>query len=316
MAVIDWLRATRSMRMGQLVVVAIVAAGVLAAGLVGLVSRSEARLGPEAVVRQYVASVYAHDYGRAYEFISEADQAVKSRPEYLRENSPFTGFTLQAARQLASYIEFQEAQTEQQGDRATVTMKFVVPDGNAEVVKEILFPNPAPRVSEGDELSESERSALLEKLDRLHKNGQIPTFEGEQTFELKQEQGRWRIVENWAEAVRVHFSAEVKDGLPWEFEPVQEVVLAKPGETLQTAYRAKNMTEQFVTAKARHIDSPEEYVDFLEIIQCFCFIQQTLKPGEEAEMPLVFRVEWDVPNEVKDFYVHYEYYPIESFPEE
>jgi cytochrome c oxidase assembly protein subunit 11 len=97
---------------------------------------------------------------------------------------------------------------------------------------------------------------------------------------------------------------------------LREVVLAKPGETLQTVYRAKNLSDQPVVAKARHVDRPEEYLAFLSIVQCFCFIQQTLQPGEEAELPLVFRVEWDVPLEVRDFYVHYEFYPIESFPEE
>jgi len=301
------------LRLGYVLIVALLVGGGLTLGLVFLVNRSGALSTPEAVVQQYMARVYAQDdYQRAYELISTADQAYKSREEYLRENSSFSGFTLEAARQLASYIEYRETRTEKQGDnRATVTVKFVVPDGNAEVVRDILFA--APR--EGNELPQTERNTLLEKLDRLHASGQIPPFEGEQTFELVKEQDGWRILENWAEAVRVHFSGEVKDGLPWEFEPVQDVVLAKPGETLQTAYRIKNLSGQPVTAKARHTDKPEEYVDFLEIIQCFCFIQQTLQPGEKLELPLVFRVEWDVPPEVKDFYVHYEFYPIESFPE-
>lgn len=303
-------------RTGQVFVLAILAIGGLAVGLIFLVSQSRAVASPQTAVQQYMTNVYARDYERVYEFHSTGDRAVKSREEYLRENSPFTGFTLEVARQLASYIEFQDIQTEQQGDRAMVTVKFTVPDGNAAELQAILFPNAGSAISEDDELSETERRALLDELDRLHESGQIPSFEGEQTFELVQEQGGWRILENWAEAVRVHFSAEVKDGLSWEFEPVQNVVLVKPGETLQAVYRARNLSDEFVTAKARHIDSPEEYVDFLEVIQCFCFIQQTLKPGEEVEMPLVFRVEWDVPNDVKDFYIHYEYYPIDSFPDE
>jgi cytochrome c oxidase assembly protein Cox11 len=180
------------------------------------------------------------------------------------------------------------------------------------VVREILFA--AGR--DGDGLSSTERRALLEELERIRESDQLPTFLAEQTFALVREQGRWRIFENWGAAVRVHFSGEVKDELPWEFTPVQAVVLAKPGETLQTVYRVKNLSDQPVTAKARHIDEPEEYVDYLDTIQCFCFIQQTLAPGEEMELPLRFRVAWDVPLEVKEFYVHYEFYPIESFPGE
>lgn len=47
----------------------------------------------------------------------------------------------------------------------------------------------------------------------------------------------------------------------------------------------------------------------------FCFIQITLAPGEEKELPLVFRVHWDTPRNVKEFRVTYDFYPIEKFPE-
>ena len=308
---IDWIYAR--LRTGKVVAMLLLAAGGLAAGLVFWANRSGALSSPETVVQQYLTSLYARDYDRAYEFIAATDKAYKSRAEYVRENSPFTGFESEAARQLASYIEYPKILTEKQGeDRAMVTVKFIVPDGNAQAVREILFATPPGQ----DELPEAERDNLLEKLDQLRQSGQIPTFEGEQTFELVKEENGWRILENWAEAVRVHFSSEVKDGLSWEFEPVQGVILAKPGETLQTAYRVKNLSDQPVTAKARHIDRPETYLDFLNIVQCFCFIQRTLRPGEEAELPVVFRVEWDVPQEVREFYVHYEFYPLESFPEE
>ncbi|MBV7337928.1 cytochrome c oxidase assembly protein [Chloroflexi bacterium TSY] len=267
---------------------------------------------PEAVVQHYVASIYAQDYESAYDFISVADKIHKSREDYLRENDSFVGFTLEVARQLASYIEYPDIQVERQGGRATVIAKLIVPDGNADLVREILF----AESSDSNELSKLERAALIEKLKHLHENGQLPTFETVQTFELTKERGTWWIMENWAEAVRVHFSAELKDGLEWEFEPVQQIVRTKPGETLQTTYRAKNLSSQPITAKARHIDRPEEHLDSLDILQCFCFIQQTLQPGEEVELPLAFRIDWDVPSEAKDFYVHYEFYPVDSFPEE
>ncbi|MFQ5839365.1 MAG: cytochrome c oxidase assembly protein [Candidatus Methylomirabilales bacterium] len=121
--------------------------------------------------------------------------------------------------------------------------------------------------------------------------------------------------EGEAEPLRIVFEAEVKDGLPWKFWPVQNVVLIKPGETLQAVYRARNLSDKPVTAKAIHIDEPKDLAEkYLEIIQCFCFIQTTLDPGEEKELPLTFRVKWDVPPEVKNFAVQYQFFPIESFP--
>ncbi|HEX6384288.1 MAG TPA: hypothetical protein VF177_06430, partial [Anaerolineae bacterium] len=70
---------------------------------------------PEAVARQYIATVYARDYEQAYDLISAADRGVKPRQEYLRENTSFTGFTLEASRQLAAAIEFRDIQVERQG---------------------------------------------------------------------------------------------------------------------------------------------------------------------------------------------------------
>lgn len=130
------------------------------------------------------------------------------------------------------------------------------------------------------------------------------------------ERGKWRVSLDWAGALRVRFVAEVKEGLPWEFRPVQETVLARPGETLQTLYKVKNLSNRPITAKARHLDEPKEQArKYLEIIQCFCFIQITLAPGEEKELPLVFRVHWDAPEEAKEFRVTYDFYPIEKFLE-
>ncbi len=299
----------------HVLVLGLLVASALAVGLMAPVGQADLST-PQVVVEQYIARVYARDYAQAYELISAADQAVKPRENYLQENDAFSGFTLQLARRLASYIEYEAIQVERQGDRATVTVQGRVPDGNAAAVREILYADPRAFKEWDGELPEAERQALSQKLNRLRESGQLPMFEVEQTFELVQERGGWRIFENWHSAVRVHFSGEVKDGLPWEFEPAQQIVRLKPGETARTVYRAQNLSDQSVTAKARHIDKPEEYAKFMDVVQCFCLVQETLKPGEEKELPLAFQLAWDIPDEMTDLYVHYEFYPIESFPED
>lgn len=280
-----------------------------------VVDVSSRRLSPEEVVRRYGAAIHARDYAQAYELISDADRRYKSREEYLRENGPLDGFTQELAHKLAASIQYREIQTDLQGSRATVTVKFVMPDGNAEVVREILFANPDTSEPWPKELPAAQKQALLATLDRLHESGQLPMLDGEQTVVLVKEGRGWRVFENWGEAVVVRFSGAVKAGLPWEFGPAQEVIRARPGETVRTFYRAKNLSDQEVTAKACHLVEPEEYRAYLETIQCFCFVQDTLGPGEEKEMPLVFRVRWDAPPEVRRFDVRYEFYPVESFPE-
>ena len=88
-----------------------------------------------------------------------------------------------------------------------------------------------------------------------------------------------------------------------------------PGETLQTFYRVKNLSDREITGKAKHILDPPEETSYLEVVFCFCFLQQTLDPGEEQELPVVFRLNYEVPDSIRQMRVRYEFYPIEKFPE-
>lgn len=144
--------------------------------------------------------------------------------------------------------------------------------------------------------------------------GHDQMIEGEDSLELLREHGQWRVFNNWGGAIRIRFSAEVKEGLPLEFWPVQDTVLAKPGEPLQTLYKVKNLSNKRITAKAPHRDEPRELADkYLQTAQCFGLIRQTLAPGEEKELPVVFRIRRDVPKEIRAFRVNYGFYPIEKF---
>jgi cytochrome c oxidase assembly protein subunit 11 len=61
---------------------------------------------------------------------------------------------------------------------------------------------------------------------------------------------------------------------------------------------------------------PEEYEPYFTSIQCFCFIQQTLDPGETIDMKLIFRLDYNIPADVRQLENKYVFYDIESFPEE
>lgn len=268
---------------------------------------------PAQVLESYLTAVYARDYRAAYKWISVEDRRHKREVEYLRENPPFSAATLELTRKLAEVIELRDLRTHIEGNRAKLSFLVRLPDANAPALRCLFFDFDNDRL---DRLSAEEIQKLKEKLELLRTQGNLPMIEGEDSLELVREQGKWRVSLEWAGAIRVRFVAEVKEGLRWEFRPLQETVLAKPGETLQAVYKAKNLSNRPITAKARHLDEPREQAQkYLEIIQCFCFIQITLAPGEEKELPLVFRVHWDTPRNVKEFRVTYDFYPIEKFPE-
>jgi cytochrome c oxidase assembly protein subunit 11 len=88
----------------------------------------------------------------------------------------------------------------------------------------------------------------------------------------------------------VRFDATVGD-VPWEFEPVQRAVAARVGETELIAYRAHNAARQAVTGTATFNVTPSKAGQYFDKIQCFCFTEQTLQPGESAELPVSFFID-------------------------
>ena len=268
---------------------------------------------PQEFLKQYLTAVYSRDYDAAYQWVSAADREVKSREQYLRENPSFSGPALRLVRTLAHQMEINDVRSADHGDKTTLRFNLKLPDASDPSLQKIFLDFDLDRING---LSAEEGRAIERQINTLAKNNKLPTLEGEEQWDLVKEADGWRVFLNWAGATRVLFEAKVMEGLPWRFEPVQDEVFAKPGETLQAVYRAKNLSAKPITAKARHIDEPKELASkYLEIVQCFCFIQQTLAPGEEKEFPLVFRVNWNAPEDVKEFRVSYEFYPIDKFPE-
>ena len=268
---------------------------------------------PQYTLKQYLTTVYARDYNTAYQWISEEDREVKSREQYLRENPSFSGPALRLVRALAHQMEINDVRSAAHGAKMTLRFNLRLPDASDPSLQKIFMDFDMDRLSA---LTPEESQAIEQQVNTLARENRLPMLEGEEQWELIKEADGWRVYLNWAGATRVLFEARVMEGLPWSFEPVQDEILAKPGETLEAVYRAKNLSDKPITAKARHIDEPKELASkYLEIVQCFCFIQQTLAPGEEKEFPLVFRVNWNAPGELKEFRVSYEFYPIDKFPE-
>lgn len=93
------------------------------------------------------------------------------------------------------------------------------------------------------------------------------------------------------ETVIVRFDANVSQGLPWSFEPVQNALIVRIGENELAFFRVKNLSAETVTGSAVFNVSPELMGQYFTKVQCFCFSEQTLKPGETAEMAVSFFID-------------------------
>ncbi len=98
--------------------------------------------------------------------------------------------------------------------------------------------------------------------------------------------------------INVRFDANVGPGLAWRFTPDQVSTDVRLGEVVTVSYTVLNETARSTTGLASYNVSPPQAGAYFSKINCFCFEEQTLKPGEKREMTVVFFVD---PNLVKDF---------------
>ena len=90
--------------------------------------------------------------------------------------------------------------------------------------------------------------------------------------------------------VDVRFDANVNPSLNWKFVPVDRKVTVNPGEEVVINYRATNLSDAPSTGTSTFNVTPVKAGPFFMKLDCFCFIEQTLQPGESADMPVRFFV--------------------------
>jgi cytochrome c oxidase assembly protein subunit 11 len=116
--------------------------------------------------------------------------------------------------------------------------------------------------------------------------------------------------------ITVRFDANVSGGLPWDFQPEQRDVTMRIGETTQISYRAQNQFNVPTAGRASFNVTPELAGAYFNKVECFCFTDTTLKPGEGLEMPVVFYVDPEIANvpelaHLKTITLSYTFFPID-----
>ncbi|MCX5497443.1 cytochrome c oxidase assembly protein [Kaistia dalseonensis] len=91
--------------------------------------------------------------------------------------------------------------------------------------------------------------------------------------------------------VVVRFDANVANGIGWAFRPEERQVTIRLGEIRKVNFVAENRTNRVATGQATFNVTPGSAGQFFNKIACFCFTEQTLKPGERVEMPVTFFVD-------------------------
>ncbi|AKH42324.1 cytochrome c oxidase assembly protein subunit 11 [Altererythrobacter atlanticus] len=94
-----------------------------------------------------------------------------------------------------------------------------------------------------------------------------------------------------ARTMSIRFDANLERGMPWTFQPKQVTDTVQIGQRDMAVYVARNNSSRPITGSATFNVEPEQAGAYFNKIQCFCFTEQTLQPGQEVDMPVLYFVD-------------------------
>jgi cytochrome c oxidase assembly protein subunit 11 len=111
-------------------------------------------------------------------------------------------------------------------------------------------------------------------------------------------------------SITVEFVVTQNRQMPWEFKPKHTSMVLHPGQLASTAYYAKNLTGKTMQAQAIPSISPSRVSKYFKKVECFCFTNQKLGPGETAYLGLRFYLDPDLPKDVQRITLAYTIFDI------
>jgi len=121
--------------------------------------------------------------------------------------------------------------------------------------------------------------------------------------------GATNVVENTTgeildQTIKIRFDASLERDMPWTFKPVEREMELRIGEMGLAFYEAHNPLDVPIAGQASYNVAPYEAGGFFDKIDCFCFVQQVLQPGETVQMPVSFFVDPAIVDDREGQYVH------------
>ncbi len=115
----------------------------------------------------------------------------------------------------------------------------------------------------------------------------------------------------------IRFDSNVQPGMPWQFKPEHPTQTVTVGAKSMAIFVAKNMSDRPVTGTASFNVTPTQAGAYFTKIECFCFTQQTLQPGQEVRMPVLYYVDPKIladpdNKDTQEITLSYTFYPVEQ----
>ncbi len=117
------------------------------------------------------------------------------------------------------------------------------------------------------------------------------------------------------DTVAIRFDANVDRTMPWDFRPEKVTDTVQLGGRRMAVFLAKNLSAKPITGRASFNVEPEQAGKYFTKVQCFCFTEQTLQPGQEVRMPVVYYVDPKIKDDpdatdVEEITLSYTFHPV------
>lgn len=117
--------------------------------------------------------------------------------------------------------------------------------------------------------------------------------------------------------IKVRFDANTANSLPWDFTPKTREIEIRLGETAQVDYEARNLFSTPTSGRSTFNVTPLAAGAYFNKVECFCFTDTTLEPGDSLDMPVVFFVDPDIINSeelanIGTITLSYTFFPVET----
>lgn len=115
---------------------------------------------------------------------------------------------------------------------------------------------------------------------------------------------------DFSRTIKVELMAHIPPNMPWQLAPKTKTLEVHPGQVIQTAYFAKNLSAELLVGQAVPSVSPGLAASYFNKMECFCFNKQPLNAGESAELALIFYIEPTIPDSIHTLTLSYTLFDI------
>ena len=259
---------------------------------------------PTFLVQAYLRATYARDYMDAYRYLSSEDRRVRDLNRYVQQKGAYYGFTLEAAKKLAEFIDIKPVTKSVSQNHIQVVAHLKAPD-LAKIAPLLLDWN----TYQLNSLLAADRKKIIESIDKKHRDGSLDMRESEERLVLVKENNEWRIFLDWAAGIKIPLRLLLSAMPELEVSLSRSEVTVQPGDVFEVFLTIKNRSSRPMIARIGHLVEPQPVADYLDFVECGFLLPVTLQPGEQQYSGR-YVLRSNIPEGVRQLSVTYDFRPL------